>query len=362
MKNLYEIYSSLLANEENWNPTRKSDIEHDIDIIFKEPNTKNFIMEILFYSEDLHPLAIKTYHYLKTDIEEQKNFLEKISKHAISLYFLGIYFLSHLSLANLNLPKWDSNKHRNFLHHWLAISFFHDLGYFIEKNQQIYPIAEYCKLDNILKKIGVSFDLRETENLKIISNYFEYRVQQHQLIDHGIIGAFMLYDALMKYDQEHQKLEEAGAIIFSEHLTHGESNRNNIAEYAKIIAAHNMWYATDLAGKIIYKNYNLDELIAKEDGSHRININQNPLLFLLCLFDTVEPLKRYIGDNQSYENIEKILKNINIDLQKESSKIIIHIIDDVGQVLSEHASTLEEWIDVRFNKISASNFNIEIML
>ena len=357
MKSIYDSYSDVLSNQRSWNPTRNTNIEHNIDNLFIEPHTKNFIMEMQFYSEDLLPLSLQTYRRMNI----QNPFIKKTSMHTVSLYLLGAYFFQEFSTAGIRMPLWDSDKTRNFLHQWIAICLFHDLGYYIEKNQDDFPPSEYGNLDGFLKRLGISFDLRETDDANLIQNYYRYRVQKHNIIDHGMMGAFVLYDALMKRDQEQEQMAADGVLIISEHTTYGKNNRTLIKSYADIIAKHNMWYASSADQIMTYKNYRLDTLIAKEDGNHRIRIAQNPLLFMLGLFDTIEPMKRYLKEDYSLHHIMKVLKGIKIMTKKVESKITIQIIDEIGSEIHKSASSLEEWLYVKV-KQSSSKTEIEIPL
>jgi hypothetical protein len=78
--------------------------------------------------------------------------------------------------------------------------------------------------------------------------------------------------------------------------------------------AHNIWRADTESEDITYKEYNLDKITSGE--FERINIIKEPLLFFLCLLDSIEPVKRFPNDPP-----KEIWKNVSIEL-KENSIVI----------------------------------------
>ena len=144
------------------------------------------------------------------------------------------------------------------------------------------------------------------------------------------------------------------AIMFSEKPLFGKENRDNIGLYVECIARHNMWFASDDT-KQTYKDYGLDELIPKPDNSHRISFSKQPLLFLLCLLDTLEPLKAYksvrVGD-------DTILESIILDVLKCGESYSLVITDSLGDKILTRAQDLDTWLDVSLHKTHPNMWTI----
>lgn len=64
----------------------------------------------------------------------------------------------------------------------------------------------------------------------------------------------------------------------------------------------------------IYKKYKLDRLISVKNN--KISFGEDRLLFLLCLSDTIEPLKKTLGENSS-----NLLSEILMEVRKGSLKL-----------------------------------------
>lgn len=95
--------------------------------------------------------------------------------------------------------------------------------------------------------------------------------------------------------REKKELEHNGNLNWAKDLEKSFS----LAAWA--VACHNIWFvkATDKDAKC-YRHYKLDKLIY--EGKSR-EIKQSPLLFLLCLVDSIEPIKAFHDHNHLY-NLE----------------------------------------------------------
>ena len=77
---------------------------------------------------------------------------------------------------------------------------------------------------------------------------------------------------------------------------------------------HNMWYASNENVIEKYREYHLDKLISGENN--KISFGEDRLLFLLCLSDTIEPLKKTLGENSS-----NVLSEISLEVRKGVLKL-----------------------------------------
>ncbi len=244
-------------------------------------------------------------------------------RHTVSLYLLGLLFENYLGAKLENMLKklipivedWYEYKYT-----WFLTCLYHDVVSCIEhsalpkfpndaQKQLSYYIGDlnikYTPYSHSTLKPGVSL-VRFSESL--IYNYFRYR-SESLVLDHGIIGGYYLFDRLYKnfinetFDHNWDKYPEClkdGLKWRLEHLDH-------FAYISDAIICHNLWTTKkgDKKGEDLkYKAFGLSPLIVK--GSEgKLDFNQYPLQFLLCLLDSIEPVKRF-ADLSSKEVLQKI--------------------------------------------------------
>ena len=99
-----------------------------------------------------------------------------------------------------------------------------------------------------------------------------------------------------------------------------------------------------------YMDYSLNCLVP--DEFEAISYKNNPLLFILCVADTIEPSKRF----SQYSN-EEILSLISIDYNKNTNILDIEIAEKLyncPECLKYRSDILElsKWCDITTNCIS----------
>lgn len=249
--------------------------------------------------------------------------------HTVFLYLMGLSarqlfeesIKNSLSLYIDDLNDWYSD--RAFMYSWFLTCLFHDAASCIEdleKTDEVVSVLEICKSFPTLKKE----DNYPFYSKKTVFNYFEYKKIVFKEQDHGIIGGCYFYQNLkMNYDRIAKKhittvspyYEYPPGIIWRHsHIIH-------FAYVANAIICHNLWTAdsNDSDKVALYHKFGLDELIInnRHGKDNRISRQKNPLSFLLCLLDTIEPTKRFtLSPKTIAENIEiSVEKNDNIKLQ-----------------------------------------------
>ena len=91
------------------------------------------------------------------------------------------------------------------------------------------------------------------------------------------------------------------------------------AQASLSIAMHNIWSSGEKEEiKEKYRNLGLESLITGESDIFPISIKDNPLLFLLGLVDTIEPIKTFNCLEPQY-----VLENILIDFDKIKLLLVI---------------------------------------
>lgn len=255
---------------------------------------------------------------------EIKKCLDKITEfraqHTVSAFLLGLTLKKSLQLNTRDwrrLPGESKSGKGSFRLFWSWICLFHDIGYSYEEPSTDEKRKEYEKIvtvDDFIRHENIKYNLLDySENRDLISRYYSYRVSQNKL-DHGIVGALLLFNALMilaensKYNKVYSEIKEY---------------KDFYVRICDAIAKHNMWRATP-ATEEIYKEYGLFKLIPSSNMQHKIFYKDNTLEFLLNLVDTIDPLKSFYRDNRSKDpiNITQILNEVRIRFFKNQKAFV----------------------------------------
>lgn len=270
--------------------------------------------------------------------------------HTVSVFILGIEIARKMKNRILG----------NELFIWFLMCLFHDMGYKLENKTDL--VKEYYTLYKFLQKneIKEEYNIFKVYKKKTLcENYYRYRAEdryrttEHGVIDHGIAGGIILYKVLVKnYEMVKRKSENNKDSFEYNNLIFSTDNFKDYAKAAIGIIRHNMWYANKSDDCKTYHEYGLDDLIS--EPQNKICYTDDRLLFLLCLADTIEPLKRFrnLGTN---EEINEILRQIcmdieNINNQKNSKiTITIQVSDELENKdkLIENCRSLDSWMNVK---------------
>ena len=223
------------------------------------------------------------------------DFIDNLSmdrlQHTLSCFLLGVLFYQRsgviasgindeLNRIPINNPETVDER---FYYLWMLISIFHDFGYAIENKDVALNKIELEKLIANLRNRPKTIPSIYTK--KLLKNYAKYHVCRFGSDDHGICGGIKLYAELCELRKEKEN-----------HLTTecywGEDLIPSYALAAWTIACHNIWMIEDCEKNIdtitCYKHLDLSKLIYKTQS--RI-IKGAPCLFLLCLVDSIDPIK-----------------------------------------------------------------------
>ena len=331
-KNLYDYYGSNLILEDAWiNVDRAHSFIHQY---FQNGEKAIFGLKICrdMYQPDIRDI------------------------HTVSVFILGIEIARKMKIRILG----------NELFIWFLMCLYHDMGYKLENKTDL--VKEYYTLDKFLQKneIKEEYNIFKVYKKKTLcENYYRYRaedryrttehgvIKEHGVIDHGIAGGIILYNVLVK--NYYMVKNHSGNNKDSFEYRNCMFSKDNFEDYAKAaigIIRHNMWYANKSDDCKTYHKYGLDDLIS--EPQNKICYTDDRLLFLLCLADTIEPLKRFrnLGTN---EEINEILRQIcmdieNINNQKNSKiTITIQVSDELENKdkLIENCRSLDSWMNVK---------------
>ena len=237
-------------------------------------------------------------------------------------------FYEKLNLKELEeYERNDLSKQFYFI--WFLSALVHDFYHDKERKQEAFPEINEdinsIKVENKLlayikenKKILEKNEKNE-KFFKTIPNYFKYRLRDGKL-DHGITTGIKLFDSLEKNRKVRKEQVENG--VENSILYWGDDLTPLYAQASLSIAMHNIWSSGEKEEiKEKYRNLGLESLITGESDIFPISIKDNPLLFLLGLVDTIEPIKTFNCLEPQY-----VLENILIDIISTyliSSNIIV---------------------------------------
>ena len=235
----------------------------------------------------------------------------------------------------------------------------------------IYPAPCYFRINPIMPTYKVSFIKNNTYYTdkivfnngttitrsmypkSTIFNYLEYCKMNEDINhhDHGIVGGLWLYDSLVKnYYLSYISLNDDNESIrnFCVNNLHFSINQFPVFAYlADCIISHNMWLATDYKTIELYKKCGLKQLIPPL--AQPIQFDTNPLLFILALADTLEPIK-ICCDPDSKLNIEpiEILKNIECVFNYKNISLLFNN-EGMFEKMKEKLDGLENWLAINIH-------------
>lgn len=261
-------------------------------------------------------------------------------EHSVSLFFMCCLLNSPFEkLIRAELAKQLDHKDAREIDIWYKYDYicfltclYHDVGSCIEKSTNNTCTSDVL-YDYLKGRITGYFNGSIAYNVyrdfqfmrfpeEIICNYFRFKKNERNELDHGIICGYQLYDLYMKsfnkYVQAHkEEYDEWGCFL------EPPVNDNNISIFfhrdlpkvmaviADAIICHNIWLAPE-SNREMYENYGLMSLM--QSGPYKLDIKKNPLQYLLCMADTIEPCKRFC-DPKLKPSIKPrdILENISIN-------------------------------------------------
>jgi hypothetical protein len=261
--------------------------------------------------------------------------------HVVSTFFIGHYLYENTILKELIDKEIGEIKKEfsisadvEFSYLWFLTSLFHDLGYNIENSLPVY--SDYNdlkqKTGELVEIIGIPPFYQD-----IVKNYFDYRLKDSKKNDHGIVAGHLLFKNLCEIRELADTNSDKNKLNWSTDLIY----IYNFCAWS--ILAHNIWYVNAEKGSDVkkYKDEDLNGLILeKKEGctQYKINVNENPFLFLFCLVDTLEPYKRL--------NKINLLKKISLEICNKKSTLIISTNLDCGcrENILNQALSLNNWL------------------
>ena len=347
MCTLYEGYNHVLSTHK-WEYYENSP-SLDIGMLSNPCKCKSFIRNCM-------KAGGKGNNYLNGSLNELNS--SRI-KHIVSCFLLGFVFRENISIndwidkkKNVLCHDYSTDCEDEFSYIWMLICFFHDLGYNVEEGKSV-ALEE----DKVFPpRWGTPVFLSRIYTRKAVSAYEKYREgKYHVNVDHGIYGGKVCYEKLCEIRRQHDSsknspnnLDNMGMMATTTgHESSGKASliwdKSLEKVYACIswtIICHNMFFVQeDTEEAKYYKEHDLGEFVYKK-RARKIRLKSSPFLFLLCLVDTLEPIKKF-------DTLE-VLKHIYLDVNKMKIKLDVENTRNIGN--------LDEWEKYRDSVIGLNDW------
>lgn len=331
---IYEEYSKIIEESEKWFRfnDRSFDEQLNIDTLFESINSNNFI-KLMFFHENLIDLISKV------------KFPEKREYHTVSAFLLGILFKDKLKLSTRRLPNPCKDYKKSFIYFWSMICLSHDLTFWLESNKEY--IKKCGTVEEFSDEFSIKYHLVDASKYgQLFKDYYRYKVEKRQSIDHGITCGIIIYDQLMKH---YSQGTDKSIVITRDQWKYTKNFKEYALTISETIARHNLWVAESKEDEDIYKEYNLHQLIGSEPFFKKVNYSeQDSMLFLLGLVDTLEPIKCCTRNKNKYD-VYDILKNIKIDCNDRKKSISFCSETYLNNKVTNSWKGLNQWLNVNLD-------------
>jgi len=241
-------------------------------------------------------------------------------EHIKSAFLLGVLLYNNIKLLrektdemikcisdnyHIESKRKPEPERLSFLYMWYLICLYHDFGYLYEDNSRL----SKAKKTEIKEKIQSGIDFKNQDmnknNIYIPSvlqelalYYFQLRLicpvfnyPRETCIDHGAASSLDMFTILKELHSKEEMTQKDDGLWYGRPLFD-----NYVIPSVWAIACHNIWLAEqeDKQNELKYRAFGLDKLIYTR-GKSIIDMHEHPLLFLLCLVDTIEPVKKYFN-------------------------------------------------------------------
>ncbi|PKM65815.1 MAG: hypothetical protein CVU95_13500 [Firmicutes bacterium HGW-Firmicutes-2] len=257
-------------------------------------------------------------------------------KHTISIYFLGLAIYNNVSCIKIAIDNYIHKVdvelqpyHKRILgpefrtfdtpfsYFWFLTCFYHDYGYRFEEGNKLVGLERILLLLDGRINTNILRGRYRTLIPKAISDnlhkYFKMRYEKDQVIDHGIAAGLLFWENRMTDFQKRSKRNQNKEVfIEKDRLWSKEILYKIHLPVAWTISAHNVWFITENNERVDeYSHFGLQGLITDRP---KIILNNHPLLYLLSVVDTIDPVKllnRNAVQDFNYGDLELIEFDFN---------------------------------------------------
>lgn len=356
---LAKQYQNLQYKREIVNNLSYYAIKIDYKKLFESENCNeecyNFIEQHFHCGEKMTAIS----EILSTNEDKEKLRDSIRSVHMVSLYLLGYslyekfdkdlekYFSKYIKELK-EITSWY-----DFRYTWFLMALYHDISSCKEEVDISNEIESEEVFEKVLNNEKNIYNYKLQTGKKFIPkfskedilNYLKQRKKENR-IDHGIVAGYEFFCSIcMEFER---KLGEKKCVFESRDNQHklrwDRTHMDHFVFIADAIISHNIWF-----------NALKDKKIEKWD------YDRYPLNFILCLLDTIEPLKRFCGEEETELKYNDVLENISIVQNgKRSIKISWNDIDIIKknkgyQKWINDIKGLDQWMNVEVMNTNKQN-------
>lgn len=271
-------------------------------------------------------------------------------QHTVSLYLMGLYlrrlFSPTLKAVLLEILE-DIDEWYDFRYSWYLTCLYHDVASCVERNTEYANLVDAVENSALFTHQPIKAEAQFMRFPKeLIMKYLRYREGQNRN-EHSIIGGTQLFDKLSySFNQKTANYDWSISPVYSErHLNWRRSHLDHFAYIADAVCCHNIWMVRkdDKEKCREYEEAGLWALIVRTQRD-KINLSTFPLQFILCLLDTIEPIKKFRNIDA-----ETVLKNIHLEPSYNGIKLAwTSIIKDQPEIYDwlNSLKSLSDWMDV----------------
>ena len=255
--------------------------------------------------------------------------------HTVSIYFLGLLLFYGTKIKERVFFDGDTSELYEFFQFiWFVTCLSHDTAFYKEHDQGLYKscptiaaLKKHLSIDHDLSKLKVQRVPQDMFALCETYYSFRHKHSQFKATDHGIYAGMLMYDRLVK-NRIRKKAEGDNALFWGDNLD------PQYAYAAATVAVHNMWLPHE-KDYLLYEKHGLRDLI----GRTAIKFDEAPLLFLLGLVDTIDPVKAYPCVSPEF-----VLRHVHLTF-KEKQQFTITISEPLNfEIMSAKAIYLRDWL------------------
>lgn len=200
---------------------------------------------------------------------------------------------------------------------------------------------------------------------RIITRYMNYCINTRHRVDHGIVGGYLFYDRMIKNymlaylcsNNETGSTQNLGDFHYRNR--HFCKEQLTIFSYiSDCILSHNIFKQAPNM-RTLYEEYQLIDLL--EENFKTITFESNPLLYILAISDTLEPIKAYQQRNANLSaqviadavDIEYIPGTRQLRFSSNSEAVDIAL-------LYHKAMGLMDWTSTKCSNLENNSFTLRI--
>lgn len=200
---------------------------------------------------------------------------------------------------------------------------------------------------------------------RIITRYLNYCINERHRVDHGIIGGFLFYDRMIKnymlayISSLNEENVTKNLSDFYYRNRHFCSEQLTIFSYiSDCILSHNI-FKQSAETRDLYEKYKLFDLL--EENFKKISYESNPLLYILGVSDTIEPIKVYQKHNKSL-SAQVIADAINIEYIPGTRSLSFSSVSKIIDIslLYQNAKGLMDWTSAECSELTNGSFTLRI--